>query len=142
MNKKEYEYKFANKMDGEIRKVKIDKNLYSIIAELDRKEKNNNRTETRRHLSFDRAVEQEDISIIVDKQTNVAEQVVESAEKSAKLKILYKALQSLNESQRQLVYDVFYLEKKIKDIAVECGVSFQTVYRRLHNIIEKLKEFF
>ena len=42
-------YQFVNEMV----EIEVDNDWSAVITELDRKERNNNKTETRRHCSFD-----------------------------------------------------------------------------------------
>ena len=53
---------------------------------------------------------------------------------------LYQAINTLNESQKRLLYRVFWLEESQYDIAREEGVSRVAIHNRLQKIFKKMKK--
>jgi RNA polymerase sigma factor (sigma-70 family) len=53
---------------------------------------------------------------------------------------LYRAINTLNENQKRLIYRVFWLEESQYDIAREEGVSRVAIHNRLKKIFKKMKK--
>ncbi|HAJ9305163.1 TPA: sigma-70 family RNA polymerase sigma factor [Listeria monocytogenes] len=70
-----------------------------------------------------------------DKKVNV-EKVVETG---MIIKELYKALEGLNPEERDLITQIFFEERSIRDIAREKKISHVAIQKRRNKILEKLK---
>lgn len=55
---------------------------------------------------------------------------------------LLKGLKSLNEMEKQLIYEKFFDQKSDFDIGKKFSVSSQMISRRKRNILNRLKNFF
>lgn len=74
---KKYIYRFA---DGTISAVEVDEQTFAVLQEFDKAERNNDRAETRRHISFE-----ENGLEISDTGTDI-ESIIEEAELISELK--------------------------------------------------------
>lgn len=54
---------------------------------------------------------------------------------------LHMALSKLPKKDQELIYALFYEEKRERDYAKQIGVSPSTVHRRKEKIINKLKNY-
>ncbi len=119
---------------GEVSEVEVDERLGGMLLDLDRQQENNDRKETRRHVSLD-GMDYEGELFASAEDTEGA---VERREDMARL---YSAMEALSPSQRELVKKVYFEERKITDIAREEGVSEAAIRNRLKKIYSRLKKF-
>ena len=56
------------------------------------------------------------------------------------IKELYKALEGLNPEERDLITQIFFEERSIRDIAREKKISHVAIQKRRNKILEKLKD--
>jgi len=127
-------YKFV---DGTENEVEVSDNLASIIKHLDEKEKNHNRAETRRHNSLEQLAKQENTEIF-DKRVDVEAEAI----KNIYLSRLRYAIKTLTPNQRKLLREIFLERKSLAKIAIENGVIYQRIQKRLDRIITILRGFF
>ena len=120
---------------GEVSEVEVDEHLGGMLLDLDRQQYNNDQKETRRHFSLD-GMDYEGELFASAEDT---EREVEHREDMARL---YSAMEALSPSQRELVEEVYFEERKITDIAREEGVSHVAVHDRLERIYKKIKNNF
>ena len=125
---KKYIYRFA---DGTISAVEVDEQTFAVLQEFDKAERNNDRAETRRHISFE-----ENGLEISDTGTDI-ESIIEEAELISELK---RAIALLTKEQRQLLNAVYYSGRRITDIAEKHGVDKSAISHRLETIYKKLKK--
>ena len=118
---------------GEVSEVEVDEHLGGMLLDLDRQQYNNDQKETRRHISLD-GMDYEGELFASAEDT---ERAVEHREEMARL---YSAMEALSPSQRELVEEVYFEERKITDIAREEGVSKQSVHERVQRALKKLEK--
>lgn len=128
---KEIIYKFQ---DGTKQTVKVQDDFYKDYEIIEKESKKQNRKETRRHipLSFfdEQGVEFEDIG------THIEESLI----KDDIYSFLGQAVKLLSQKQQNLVYQVFYVNKSLTDIAKEQGVSKSAITQQMQVILKKLRE--
>ena len=124
-------------VDGTVNEVEVSDELYAVIAKIERKTKNNDRRETRRHVSLDLLVGRSDTEI-ADKSVNIETAFI----KRGNIKKLRAAMKTLTPEQKKLVQKVFFERKTLKVIAEECGASYQALQNRLRKIYKKLRKYF
>lgn len=60
----------------------------------------------------------------------------------AMLLILQEAMKELNRQEKELIHDLFYEEKTVREVAKKDGISHVTVMKRRDKILNKLRKFF
>ena len=118
---------------GEVSEVEVDERLGGMLLDLDRQQYNNDKKETRRHVSLDGMDYEGELFVS-------AEDTEGEAERREDMARLYSAMEALSPSQRELVKKVYFEERKITDIAREEGVDKSAVSHRLERIHKKLKK--
>ena len=118
---------------GEVSEGEVDEHLGGMLLDLDRQQYNNDQKETRRHISLD-GMDYEGELFASAEDT---EREVEHREDMARL---FSAMEALSPSQRELVEEVYFEERKITDIAREEGVSKQSVHERVQQALKKLEK--
>lgn len=130
---KTYTYYFV---DGTQSEVSATDEMYEILEEMDREERNNNRKNTRRHISIsDTNDKNENIS---DPRGNAYDEIIRRAGE----KKFERAMSTLTEKQQELVCKRFDEVKSVGSIAAEEGVDISAISHRLDRIEKKLKKFF
>lgn len=128
---KEIIYKFQ---DGTKQIVKVQDDFYENYEFMENESKRQDRKETRRHipLSFfdEQGVEFEDIG------TNIEESLI----KDDIYSLLGQAVKLLNQKQQNLVYQVFYNNKSLTEIAKEQSVSKSAITQQMQVILKKLRD--
>lgn len=104
-----------------------------IIAE--KRMKNTERKETRRHQSLDKSLEGG--FDIEDENTDTEAAVILSSESDS----VHKALKNLETQQKWLIEQIYYLGRTQAEIASELGVGESAIRSRLKKIYAKLKKF-
>ena len=125
-----FKYQFAN----EAIDVEVDEKWGAILLDLDRREYNNDQTETRRHASLN-AMEYEG-EVFIDPSADVSAQV----DLSEAQENLCRAMDSLLPQQKALLKKVFFEGIPAAEIARQEGVNKSSVHKRLQRIFEKLKK--
>ena len=118
---------------GEVSEAEVDERLGGMLLDLDRQQYNNDKKETRRHVSLDGMDYEGELFVS-------AEDTEGEAERREDMARLYSAMEALSPSQRELVEKVYFEERKITDIAREEGVDKSAVSHRLERIHKKLKK--
>ena len=124
-------------VDGTTNEVEVNDELHAVITRIEKKTANRDRAETRRHTSLERLSLRKD-NEIVDQSINLDLDYY----KREQIKTLYRAMESLTDSQMELVRKVFYEYMSLHSVAKEYGVSYQAVQDRLVKIYRKLRKFF
>ncbi len=120
--------------DGKAQEIMVTDEVYAAIQDLDRKERLNERKETRHCQSLEQSL---------DNGWDIADLTVDTIkliERKAKYKALYKALNTLPSKQRQLIYLVFFKGVSQKEIARKENVSKAAITIRIQRILKKLKK--
>ena len=60
----------------------------------------------------------------------------------AMLLILQEAMKGLDRQEKELIDDLFYQEKTVREVAKKDGVSHVTVMKRRDKVLAKLRKFF
>ena len=124
-------YKFV---DGTTNAVEVTEDIYLIHLELSQQEKRNHWKETRRHTSLyyftDMGIDFE------DKRIDLFAEIVrkENAER------VHKALFTLSDKRRELVYKFYYEEMTMRQIASQTGVSHTAISQRMKTIRKRLQK--
>ena len=122
------QYRFVN---GDLVDVEVPQEYGEALADLDRRERNNNQTETRRHVSLDMMVQDQGVQF----------QCVEDLEERVYLRQLHAAIDLLPKDQCNLVKRVFLQGVPLVDIAGAEGVSYQAIQNRMRSALKRLKKF-
>ena len=126
----EIKYEFVT---GEVLEIKVEDALGEVLLEFDRQEKNNDRRETRRHMSLD--------GMDFEGETFRAEaDTLREAMGRVDTERLMEALDTLSLSQKELLLKVYFKGMRVADIARAEGVSEAAVRKRLKKIYGKLKK--
>jgi len=136
--------KFLDRQGNEV-SVEVNDEFAAVYVELDRQDKNNERKETRRHVSLNKKVKNQDfedivehIDLLEDKRSNIEENYIQREE----IATLRDGIKSLLPEQRRLIKQVFYEERSIKSLAEEYGVSSPAIINRLNKIYAQLRKKF
>ena len=136
--------KFLDRQGNEV-SVEVNDEFAAVYVELDRQDKNNERKETRRHVSLNKKVKNQDfedivehIDLLEDKRSNIEENYIQREE----IATLRDGIKSLLPEQRRLIEQVFYEERSIKSLAEEYGVSSPAIINRLNKIYAQLRKKF
>ena len=119
---------------GEISGVEVDERLGGMLLDLDRQQYNNDKKETRRHVSLAGMDYEGELFVS-------AEDTEGEAVRREDMAWLYSAMEILSPAQRELLEKVYFEERKITDIAREEGVSEAAIRNRLKKIYSRLKKF-
>ena len=126
----EIKYEFVT---GEVLAIEVEDELGEVILELDRQERNNDRRESRRHMSLD--------GMDFEGETFRAEaDTPREAMGRVDTERLMEALDMLSLSQRELLLKVYFKGMRIVDIAREQGVGESAIRDRIRRIHKKLKK--
>lgn len=124
-------YVFVN---GEVSEIEVEEALGGLLLELDRKEANNTRSETRRHISLSELSYE---GSLFDAGIDVPEEVWARISAEA----LREALQKLPPAQRELIVQVYFQGRRPAEIARAEGVTRQSVSERLQRALKKLQKY-
>lgn len=136
---------------GETYEVEVSKEWGEIILELDRKEYNINRKETRRHTSlnsYDYIDDQADSNPKLSRDAFEFKNgiYIESAEIMADLENKYtkqhirNAVDMLKPKQRELINAIYYNSVSVTDYAKKEGVDHSAISHRLRTAYKALKK--
>lgn len=125
-------YKFAD----ETVEIEVSEEWGNVLIELDRREYNANRRETRRHTSLDNgnaggewlSAEDEEIATLL---------ADEGQEKR-----LHRVMEHLTPKQRDLIQAVYFGGVSVSDYARKEGVSQPAISQRLDTAIKRMKKHF
>ncbi|WP_347351927.1 RNA polymerase sigma factor [Acetoanaerobium noterae] len=114
--------------------IEVSDEMAAIIEELDRLEYNNNHSETRRHTTLNNGMrEMQWVACEKCNPENILEKEIESER-------IREILNTLSDSQKDLICKVFLQEMKAKDYAEICGVKKAAISNRLAVIRKNLKK--
>ena len=116
------------------RTIEISSDMGTVLTQMNHEERTITRKETRRHISFEAYDLNGDR---LESPDGSPEDIVCHKEE---IYALYRAISTLNESQKRLLYRVFWLEESQYDIAREEGVSRVAIHNRLKKIFKKMKK--
>ena len=120
--------------DGTKSTVNVDDEFYNEYEKLEIESKRIERKETRRHISMnvfeEQGIEFEDENSFVE---------LKFLEKEKKTEVI-KAIKKLTSKQQRLVYEVFYQNKSLSEIAKEQGKSKSAITQQMQVIYKHLKK--
>ncbi len=122
-------YAFAN----ESVEVDVDEAWGEMLMDMDRREYNNNQTETRRHVSL-HEVDQEENCLPAD--YSLEDEILQKEE----MKELVEALEILSPEQLKLVRAIYFEGKSVNSVSAELGIDHSAVSHRLRTIRKKLEK--
>ena len=124
------EYKFVN---GENVYVEVYGEFEKIMIELNKNLHNNDRVETRRHISLELFKQDKEIK---DNRVNIEEHILKKLDKD----LLKKAISLLNLNDKELLYNLYFSEKPIsqKECANKLNISASAFRKRLERLRKKL----
>lgn len=128
---KEINFKFN---DGTKSTVNVEDAFYNEYQKIEAESKRIDRKETRRHISIN-VFEEQGIEF-EDEGSSIEDNLLNKETKES----VQNAIKQLSEKQQELVYQVFYLNKSLADIAKEKGVSKPAITQQMQVIYRKLKE--
>lgn len=130
---KNYTYYFV---DGTTSTVEVEDELYDELTDLDKKERSNNRSNTRRHISLESLMQ-------MNKEPSVSDGYFGDGMfgdiSDEKLRL---SLSELTERQKELLYDVVIARIPQTEIAARDNMSLTAVNNRFRRIIKKLQTYF
>lgn len=124
-------YEFA---DGDV-EVDVPNEWASILVELDRLERNNDKKERRRHYSLDACVYEGIVYASEDKNLTA---IFETDNKFGRLT---EAIKYLSDKQKSLIQAVYFDGMSVSDYAKHMGISQSAVSQQQKTIYKKLKKF-
>ena len=118
---------------GEVSEAEVDERLGGMLLDLDRQQYNNDKKETRRHVSLDGMDYEGELFAS-------AEDTEGEAERREDMARLFSAMEALSTSQRELVKKVYFEERTFASIAREEGVGESAIRDRMKRIHKKLEK--
>ena len=116
--------------------IEVDESWGDVILEFNKKECNNNHTETRRHTSLDTSLEHSDW--LADDDDYISSLFAEPT----KTDILRDAIQTLKPKQKELLKALYFDGLTQEQYAAKIGVTQGAVAQQHKTILKKLKKFF
>ena len=123
-------YEFAT----ETVEVEVDEEWAKVVMELDRKEYNNDKKESRRHLMLDLS---KDATAWTADSEDPEGDLLELIDDRNQLR---KIMSVLNEKQRDLVKALFVKEMTQEEVAQKTGVAQAAIAQQLETIRKKIKK--
>ena len=85
----------------------------------------------------------EDINSLFDEEpvdaSEIPDFIIEGLRITIKSERLFLGLESIKESERDIVLLIHFLDKRVADVAKEKEVSEQTIYNRYNKAIDKIR---
>ncbi len=129
-----YTYKFSDEENT----IEIDSQWEVVLSELDKKEFNQNRTETRRHESLDISNEYGSWLNSIDKSLeNIMNDEIDLSIEEK----LHIAISKLKPKQRDLIISIYFKHISVNDYAAQEGVKQNAISMRLARAKKNLKKF-
>ena len=131
-------YEFVN---GDIVEIEVDQKIGTVVLELEKEEKRNNHTETRRHSRLDCSDDKS--SWQIDPQQGEEEEtLVRCGGKTFchNDKRLENALDKLTNKQRELALEHIVKGVSVEEYAKEHGLTERAVWALKKRVIEKIKK--
>ncbi len=124
-------YKFV---DGTTNTVEVTEEIYLIHLELLQQEKRNHWKETRRHTSLYYLIEN---GIDFEDKSADTLAIIIRRENTERV---HKALLTLSDKRRELVYNLYYEEKSMRTVARERSISHSSISQQMATIRKRLKK--
>lgn len=117
------------------RKIYVSDEIYKAYKKQINHEYYLNRLE-RKHKAYGFAGGNIDINFITDSNVDI-EKIIET---KMRIEDLDKALQKLNKDERELIHEIYFEEKTLKDIAKKQNTNLMKISRIRDKILKKLRE--
>ena len=124
-------YEFA---DGNV-ELEVSDEWASVLAELDRQERNNDKKEKRRHYSLEACTYEGEDFAEEDKNIAALFEGLNEVEK------LSEAISHLSSKQQALIKAIYFERVTVNEYAKKEGVDHSAISHRLRTIYKKLKKF-
>lgn len=121
--------------DGKIVEIEASEAIARVLADFKREDENYRRKMRRHNLISLDALRDETEFEPVDPNVNIEESLIAKEERSE----LTAALKTLDKKNRELIQTIYFNEIPVQEYAEKKGVSFQSVYKRLLKIYDKIK---
>lgn len=125
---------------GEKLEIEVEDNIGEIVVEMEVMQSRRNRTETRRHNSFESMQEQRpgnNPRQFIDEKADIEQYIVDSEERER----LHQAIGKLEARDALIVHRYFFENITMSEIGSELGVSAMAISKRLKKIPDKIKKF-
>ncbi len=129
-----YTYEFSNEENT----IEINSEWEAILSELDKKEFNLNRAETRRHESLDISNE---YSLWLKSIDQSLENIMSDENDMSMEERLHIAITKLKPNQRKLINAIYFEGISVNDYAAQEGVKQNAISMRLARAKNNLKKF-
>jgi len=127
---------------GETVEIEVDADLGEAMSDIEHDQSLRNRTETRRHASYDALVAAGfDVADQKNRPDTTYDRQEEIKEHLDKLARLQEAVKLLLPQQQDLVHQIHFQKRTIASIALAEGVSEAAIRKRLKKIYAKLEKF-
>ena len=124
-------YRFVN---GETMEIEASQEIGEALVDMDRRERNSNQTETRRHVSLDMLMWD------YDAQFSTNQVLDQEVELQLEIEHLKAAIGTLPPRHQKLLSQVFHEGRSISSIAREEHVHESSVRERLMRIYKRMKK--
>lgn len=129
-----YTYKFSDEENT----IEINSKWEAVLSELDKKEFNQNRAETRRHELLDISNEYSSWLKSIDKSL---ENILNDENDSSIEERLHIAISKLKPKQRDLIIAIYFQHISVNEYAEKEGVDHSAISHRLQTAKNNLKKF-
>ncbi len=126
-----YNYEFLD----EVVEIEVSEEWAAVLIEMDRREYNNNHTETRRHMPLDTV--KNNNKAVTYTEPDVADLVILKEE----LKTVESAIPRLTRTQREIIMAVCYDGMSITEFAKSKGIDQSAASKRMATARKRLKKF-
>ncbi len=123
---------------GESEYVYVSKEVYEALSDTFRKEVHAQTMRDLRHMVMEGYEEGTTEDLMTDTNELLEEQIIKRMEKE----VLYDAMQSLTEVQRERLHLYFFEELTIREIAKKQGVTRNAVWKSIQGIIVQIRKYF
>nr|DAF90056.1 MAG TPA: RNA polymerase sigma factor [Siphoviridae sp. ctEJj1] len=121
-------------VDGDV-ELEVSDEWASVLAELDRLERNNDKKEKRRHYSLEARTYEGAYYAVEDKGISALFEGLGDAER------LNEALTHLSSKQQALIRDIYFEGISVSKYADIMGISQPAISQQLKTVYKKLKKF-
>lgn len=135
-NKPDYTYYFADGTKSVVTVQDVGQEWINILYDMDEKEKRNNRSNTRRHISIEELVEHNAEPAEADQY--FADAIFGDMQNE----VFSEAVKTLTNAQKRLVSQLYVEGYSQQEIAEMEGVKQQAISCRLQKIFNKIQRFF
>ena len=125
------QYRFVN---GDTTEIEVPQEIGEALVDMERRERNNNQTETRRHVSLDMLMQD------YDAQFSTNQKLDQEVELLLEIEHLKAMIGALPPRHQKLLSQVFHDGRSISSIAREEHVHESSVRERLRRIYKRMKK--